>query len=117
MLIATFAQGQQLDLVGKDDYGEYWVVIDPTSQIGCWLKREATVAQGIADYLPNLVPPPTPFAERPGAPGNLTVVLHSCERQPNHQPVQWTVVIMLKWEDNSGNESYFRVFKNDSLLR
>lgn len=116
VLIATFPQGQQLDLVGKDDYGEYRVVIDPASRIGCWLKREDTVAQGITDYLPNLVPPPTPFADQPSAPGNLTAVLDSCGRVPNHPPMQWTVVIMLRWEDNSSNESYFRVFKTGYLL-
>ncbi|HEY6074844.1 MAG TPA: hypothetical protein VIV15_16045 [Anaerolineales bacterium] len=110
-LVATFHTGDTVLVVGKDDYGKYWVVIDPASGTGCWISREGTSVQGIVDYLPNLVPPPTPFPHKPAAPGNLKAVLESWQRAPNSANKEWIPVVVLTWEDKSDNEDSFSIYK------
>ena len=111
-LVVTFHSGDIVPLVGKDDYGEYWVVIDPASDTGCWIPREDTSSQGIVDYLPNLVPPPTSMPHSPDAPGSLQASLEGCGRSNK----DWIPIVILNWEDLSDNEDSFLLFRNGQLI-
>ncbi len=113
-LVATFHSGDTVPVVGKDDYGEYWVVIDPASGTGCWISRAGTSSQGIVDYLPNLLPPPTPMPRKPAAPGDLQAVLDNCGRAPDQY--EWLPVVILTWEDLSDNEDAFQIYRHGQLV-
>ncbi|MEW6030102.1 MAG: hypothetical protein AB1554_11565 [Chloroflexota bacterium] len=118
-LIASFEAGDEVKVVGKDDYGEYWIVVDPKSGRGCWIRREGTTAQGITDYLPNLLPPPTPLPDPPAAPTNLAA-RYDCARvtppstYQNH-PDMMNLTIDVTWEDKADNETSYRVYVNGNL--
>lgn len=113
--VATFHNGDLVSVAGKDDYGEYWVVIDPISGTGCWIPREGTSSQGIIDYLPNLVPPPTSKPRKPAAPGNFKAVMENCARGPNAEK-EWIPVVLLSWEDLSDNEASFLIYRYGQLI-
>lgn len=116
ILVATFQSGDTVPLVGKDDYGEYWVVIDPVSGSGCWIPREGTSSQGIVDYLPNLVPPPTPMPRKPAAPGNITAILESCGHGPNRFNRDWIPIVVVSWEDLSDDEDSFLIHRYGQVV-
>ncbi len=118
-LIASFESGDEVEVVGKDDYGEYWIVIDPKSGRGCWIRREGTTAQGVTDYLPNLLPPPTPLPDPPAAPANLTA-RYDCTPtknapQPRPSLSMADLTIYVSWEDEANNESSYRVYVNGAM--
>lgn len=118
-LIASFEAGDEVEVVGKDDYGEYWIVVDPQSGKGCWIRREGTTAQGVTDYLPNLLPPPTPLPDPPAAPGNPTA-RYDCALAPLPSSYRTPVDMMdltidLTWVDNADDETSYRVYVNGNL--
>ncbi len=118
-LIASFESGDEVGVVGKDDYGEYWIVVDPKSGRGCWIRREGTTAQGVTDYLPNLLPPPTPLPDPPAAPTDLTA-RYDCARAAPPSSYQNPVAVMnltidVTWEDNADDETSYRVYVNGNL--
>ncbi len=115
-LIATFQSGEEVQLVGKDDYGEYWIVIDPESQKGCWIGRQNTSAQGETDYLLNLVPPPTPMATAPAAPENFRAVQQTCTILKTARPIVWEILVVLAWEDRANNEDIYRLYRNGIIF-
>ncbi|MEW6239382.1 MAG: hypothetical protein AB1564_01045 [Chloroflexota bacterium] len=118
-LIASFESGDEVEVVGKDDYGEYWIVVDPKSGRGCWIRREGTTVQGITDYLPNLLPPPTPLPDPPAAPGNLTARYDCIRAVPaanyHYRPDMMNLTIDVTWEDNADDETSYRVYVNGNL--
>lgn len=121
-LIASFEAGDEVEVVGKDDYGEYWIVVDPKSGRGCWIRREGTTARGVTDYLPNLLPPPTPLPDPPAAPTNLSAH-YDCTRAVRAAPPfsyqnpvdMMNLTIDLTWEDNADDETSYRVYINGNL--
>ena len=115
-LIATFRSGEEVRVVGKDDYGEYWIVIDPGSQKGCWIGRENTSAQGETDYLPNLVPPPTPMAAALAAPENFRLVQVSCSVVQSARPIRWEISVVLAWDDSENDVDGYRLYRDGILV-
>jgi hypothetical protein len=110
-LVAAIESGTQMNVVGKDASGKYWIVMDPKSNKGCWVESQFTSAQGETNALPNLVPAPTVVA-RPNAPGNFAIS-YKCESDRGVR----SVVFHLEWEDKSNNEEGFEIFRNGISIK
>jgi hypothetical protein len=55
--------GQTAEVIGKDEYGTYWVIKKPDNPaVTCWLWGKYATITGDASKLPVIAPPPTPTA-------------------------------------------------------
>ncbi len=115
VLVTTFEQGDQVDVVGQDSSNGYWIVIDRKGDKGCWIEQKHATVEGQVNSLPALIPPPTVVA-RPKAPSNLDIKF-SCQRSgPSYRSIL-NLAITITWEDNSTNEDGFEIYENGNLLR
>jgi len=61
-LIHIFLQGDNVDLLGKNEEGTFWYVQDQDGgSIKCWIWTEYTTTEGQTENLPVFTPPPTPI--------------------------------------------------------
>lgn len=112
-LVATFEGGEQLDVVGKNESDQYWIVIDPKSNKGCWIESQYTTMHGTAETLPVLLPAPT-MALRPNAPEAIDVEI-KCSKGGTVRLSSFTLTILITWTDTSDNETGFEIYKNGNL--
>lgn len=115
VLVATFEQGDQMDVVGRDSSNGYWIVIDRKGGKGCWIEQKYATVEGQVDSPPALVPPPTVVA-RPKAPSNLDIKFNCQRSGPSYRSIL-NLAITITWEDNSTNEGGFEIYKNGNLLK
>ncbi|MEW6713211.1 MAG: hypothetical protein AB1403_25550, partial [Candidatus Riflebacteria bacterium] len=113
-LIATFENGDQMDVVGRDSSGTYWIVMDKNSNKGCWVESRYISIQGEVGALPNLIPPPTTVS-RPDAPGGIEIT-YTCEKtRPSRERAVYHIAITITWIDASNNEKGFEIYKEGKL--
>ena len=67
-VIAAFASGTTVDLVGRDSPDNYWIVIDPATRALCWVQVQDATPGGSFDSLPEMTPQ-APSVSVPGKPG------------------------------------------------
>jgi hypothetical protein len=118
-LIAVFEKGEQVDLVGKNTSGKYWIVIDHKSNKGCWVESQYTVAQGAINTLPILIPAPT-VSSRPSPPENLVVSFKCTKIHHQGSLISWQTfltTITITWSDTSNNEKGFEISRNGNPWR
>lgn len=113
LLVATFESGEQMDVVGKDATGQYWIVMDSKSNKGCWVESQYTSMQGFQETLPVLIPAPT-ITTRPNSPQNIDVT-YTCEKGGKPWNSYFYLSILITWVDTSSNETGFEVYKNGNL--
>jgi hypothetical protein len=60
-LVFVLMVGQTAEVVGRDAYGQYWVIQDPSHPAdSCWLWGRYATVTGDWSTLPIVTPPPTP---------------------------------------------------------
>jgi hypothetical protein len=60
-LVFVMMVGQTAEVVGRDAYGQYWVIRDPSRPADtCWLWGRYATVTGDSSVLPIVTPPPTP---------------------------------------------------------
>lgn len=113
-IIITYSMGQTLEIIGRHEPGNFWLVTSNDSPTGnCWLWGEYAAVEGSYWTVAAVTPPPTPFAPvtpratRPQAP-SLQEFKYYCDRINN------TFSFQLTWEDRAGNEAGYRVFRDGS---
>jgi hypothetical protein len=115
-MVATFESGEQMNAVGKDASDQYWIVIDPKSNKGCWVESRYISIQGEISALPNLIPPPTSVS-KPNAP-EIIDVTYLCQRNKNrYGGYTFLATITITWKDTSNNETGFEIYKNGNLWK
>ena len=103
-VIATYITGKELEIVGRYDTGNFWLVEASESPTGtCWLWGEFAEITGSYWTVASVTPPATAT----GAPPDAPIILEwnfFCEAGM----LNFTVT----WRDNANNESGYRIFRN-----
>jgi len=103
-VIFTYLSGKKLEIVGRYDPGNFWLVKSNESPTGtCWLWGQYVEVAGSYWTVADVTPPPTATTAPPRAPGI----------------VKWeffcsggTLTFTVTWADNATNETGYRVFRN-----
>ena len=112
-IIVTYPINQTLEIVGRYEPGNFWLVKSSESPTGiCWLWGEYADVAGIYRTVPMAAaPPPTPLASvtprpsRPQAP-SLQEFKFYCDSVNN------TFTFQLTWADWAANESGYRIYRD-----
>lgn len=107
-IVVTYLAGKKLEIVGRYDPGNFWLVKSSESPTGtCWLWGQFAEATGSYSAVPSVTPPPTATARPPRAPGILEWEFF-CSAT--------TLTFTVNWADNSNNEAGYRIFRNGEVL-
>jgi len=107
-IIFTYLSGKELEIVGRYDPENFWLVKSNESPTGtCWLWGEFTEVTGSYWVVSSVTPPPTVTARPPRPPG-LDVWEFFC----SDGSLNFTVI----WIDNTNDETGFRIFRNGDQL-
>jgi hypothetical protein len=103
-VVFTYLAKVQLEIVGRYDPTNFWLVKSPQSKSGtCWLWGEYTEASGSYWVVPTLTPPPTATQPPPQAP-SITKWDYSC--------AGGNMTFSVEWQDKATNEAGYRVFRD-----
>lgn len=103
-IVFTYLSGKKLEIVGRYDPGNFWLVKSNESPNGtCWLWGQYVEVVGSYWTVASVTPPPTATSAPPRAPGI----------------VKWeffcsggSLTFNVTWADNATNETGYRVFRN-----
>jgi SH3 domain protein len=103
-VVFTYLAGKQLEIVGRYDPGNFWLVKSNESPTGtCWLWGQYADVDGSYWTVASVTPPPTATSAPPRGPGI----------------VKWeffcsggTLTFNVTWADNAKDETGYRVFRN-----
>jgi len=103
-VVFTYLAGKKLEIVGRYDPGNFWLVKSNESPSGtCWLWGQYVEVVGSYWTVASVTPPPTSTSAPPREPGI----------------VKWeffcsggTLTFNVTWADNANNETGYRVFRN-----
>jgi hypothetical protein len=114
-LVGALLIGEQAVVVGKYTAGNYWIINNPNGSGTCWLWGQYATTTGNTLGLPEYAPPPTPTPQPPASPKNFQVI-KNCIPMAG-PPLQFNLIVILKWEDQADNETGYKVYINDSLYK
>jgi len=107
-VLFTYLAGKKLEIVGRYDPGNFWLVKSNESPTGtCWLWGQFVDVTGSYWAVPSVTPPPTATSAPPRAPGIL---------EWNFSCSGGTITFTVNWADNANNETGYRVFRNGEQL-
>ena len=103
-VVFTYLSGKKLEIVGRYDPGNFWLVKSNESPNGtCWLWGQYVEVVGSYWTVASVTPPPTATSAPPRAPG-IVKWEFSCSGG--------TLTFNVIWADNSNDETGYRVFRN-----
>src|SRR5688572_17998598 len=95
-IVFTYVTGKELEIVGRYDPGDFWLVKSNESPNGtCWLWGEFVEVTGSYLAVPSVTPPLTPTSAPPRGPG-----IDKWEFSCSGGALTFTVI----WVDNANNE-------------
>ena len=107
-VIFTYLQGKKLEIVGRYDPENYWLVKSSESSTGtCWLWGEYVEVTGSFWVVASVTPPPTATIAPPQAP-SIQKWDFSCSLG--------SMTFTMSWTDRANNETGYRVFRNGELI-
>lgn len=110
-VVATFAAGTTVNMVGKDSADGYWVVVDPASHNLCWVQQQDGTPAGSFDLLPQMTPQVT-SNKVPTGPGFVSWsfnCLYGGAAGPQ-------VDVTLNWTDKADNETGYHIYRNGTQI-
>ncbi len=103
-IVFTYLTGKELEIVGRYDPGNFWLVKANESPTGnCWLWGEFVEVTGSYWAVASVTPPATATLAPPPAPTILKWEFF-CSGE--------TLTFTVDWTDNATNETSYRVFRN-----
>jgi hypothetical protein len=103
-IVFTYLNGKELEIIGRYDPGNFWLVKSNESPTGsCWLWGEFVEVTGSYWIVSSVTPPPTSTARPPRQPGII---------EWNFSCSDGAITFTVNWADNSKNEAGYRVFRN-----
>ena len=110
-VVFTYLSGKELEIVGRYDPDNYWLVKSAESPTGvCWLWGEFVTVSGSYWIVSSVTPPPTATMPPPVAPSLRWN--YEC----TYNGINDDLVVDLKWADHANNETGYRVFRNGELI-
>ena len=107
-ILFTYLTGKKLEIVGRYDSDNYWLVKSAESPTGtCWLWGEYTEVTGSYWAVSSVTPPATVTTAPPQAP-SIVEWKFSCSGG--------TMTFIVSWEDKASNETGYRVFRNGEVV-
>jgi hypothetical protein len=107
-IVVTYLTGKELEIVGRYDPGNFWLVKSAESPTGtCWLWGEFVELTGSYWAVASVTPPPTATARPPRAPGIV---------EWNFSCSDGAITVTINWADNANNEAGYRVFRNGEQI-
>ena len=107
-VVFTYLTGKTLEIVGRYDPGNFWLVKSNESPSGtCWLWGQYADVTGSYWAVASVTPPATSTVAPPRAP-----VLQEWHFSCNGQTITFTVT----WTDNATDETGYRIFRNGEQL-
>ena len=107
-IVFTYLTGKQLEIVGRYDPGNFWLVKSNESPNGtCWLWGEFVEVTGSYWAVASVTPPPTATSAPPRGPG-----IDKWEFSCSGGALNFTVI----WVDNANNETSYRIFRNGEQI-
>lgn len=107
-VVVTYLTGKELEIVGRYDPGNFWLVKSNESPTGtCWLWGEFADASGSYWTVASVTPPPTVTARPPRAP-----VILEWNFFCDSGALNFTVT----WRDAANNEDGYRIFRNGEAI-
>jgi hypothetical protein len=107
-ILFTYLPGKELEIVGRYDPDNYWLVKAVESPTGtCWLWGEFVEVTGSYGAVPSVTPPATVTSAPPQAP-SIVEWEFSCNGG--------TMTFIVTWEDKANNETGYRVFRNGEAV-
>lgn len=111
-VIFTYLPNKKLEIVGRYEIENYWLVKSAESPTGqCWLWGEFVEVSGSYWAVSSVTPPPTATKAPPNAPS-----FQSWDYLCEFNGVNNTLTVQLTWTDKSNNETGFRLFRNGELV-
>lgn len=107
-VVITYLTGKTLEIAGRYDPGNFWLVKSNESPTGtCWIWGEFVDVAGSYWAVSSVTPPPTTTARPPRAPGIVSWEFF-CSGG--------TLTFTVTWGDNASNEEGYRVFRNGEAI-
>jgi hypothetical protein len=107
-VVFTYLTGKELEIVGRYDPGNFWLVKSNESPTGtCWLWGNFVDVTGSYWAVSSVTPPPTVTARPPRAPGIVSWEF-SCS--------DGNLIFTVTWADNANNEDGYRIFRNGATI-
>lgn len=107
-IVTTVEITDDIQILGKDDTGEFWIVTKAGRDEQCWLESRFVTAEGELASLPVLVPTPTPIPPIPAPPQNIAWEVY-CGKVWTERTVNFT------WDDTE-YESGYRIYEEGNLV-
>lgn len=106
-ILFTYLAGKELEIVGRYDPDNYWLVKSVESPTGtCWLWGEFTEVTGSYWVVSSVTPPATVTSAPPQAPSIL---------EWNFSCAGGTMTFIVSWLDKANDETGYRVFRNGEV--
>lgn len=107
-ILFTYLKGKQLEIVGRYNPENYWLVKSSDSSTGtCWLWGEFVDVTGSYWVVASVTAPATATIAPPVAP-SIQKWDFSCSLG--------TMTFIMSWTDKASNETGYRVFRNGELI-
>jgi hypothetical protein len=107
-IVFTYLTGKELEIAGRYDPGDFWLVKSNESPNGtCWLWGQFVEVTGSYWAVPSVTPPATATSAPPRGPG-----IDKWEFSCSGGALTFTVI----WVDNANNETSYRIFRNGEQI-
>lgn len=107
-VIFTYLSGKKLEIVGRYDPGNFWLVRSNESRTGtCWLWGQYVDVTGSYWAVSSVTPPPTATGAPPRAP-SLDKWEYFCSGG--------TLTFTVNWKDLTTGETGYRIFRNGEQI-
>ena len=107
-VLFTYLPQKKLEISGRYDPTNYWLVKSPESETGtCWLWGEYVELSGSYWVVPTVTPPPTATLAPPQAP-SIQDWHFDCSGG--------NMTFSLLWEDRATNETGYRIFRDGEAV-
>ena len=105
-VVFTYLPGKILEIVGRYEPNNFWLVKSPESGGTCWLWGEYVEVSGSYQSVPSVVPPST-ATSAPPKPPSLKNYEYSCSAG--------TMTITIEWIDKATDETGYRIVRNGAI--
>ena len=107
-VVFTYLTGKELEIVGRYDPGDFWLVKSNESPNGtCWLWGEFVEVTGSYWAVSSVTPPATVTSAPPRGPGII---------EWNFSCSDGAITFEVTWADNAADETGYRIFRNGEAI-